>query len=385
MPEGHALLSPSSSGRWLTCTASVKATEDMDSHSSSIWAQEGTNAHTLAELKARRRLLGSPTGSAYQSAYLAFIEQAGYVEGSDQVLEMQRHTTAYVSFLEEQMGHDGTLWLERRVDTGVPSCWGTADAIIVRGDTLYVTDLKYGSGHRVDAEGNSQLMLYGLGALDLVDMLHEVKYVVLSIFQPRMDNISSVTMTADELRAWRDDVARPAATAAVEGTGTFVPSEHCRWCPLAGQCPAQVKQAAEAAFGPAPSVLSAVELAEALRIVPVVRDWANAVERVALDQAYSQGVQLPGWKVVMKGGRRSITDAAGAIQTLIDHGYQAEEVAELRVQTLGHLEKLLGGRAEFDKLLSPYVATSPPKPALVSEDDDGDVVSPNTEAQRVFR
>ncbi len=46
----HALLSPSSSKRWLLCTPSAKLGEDCE-RESSIYAKEGTDAHSLGELK----------------------------------------------------------------------------------------------------------------------------------------------------------------------------------------------------------------------------------------------------------------------------------------------------------------------------------------------
>jgi hypothetical protein len=79
------------------------------------------------------------------------------------------------------------LLLEQRLPTGIPDCWGTSDAVIVSPDAVEVCDFKYGLGVRVDAEGNPQIRLYGVGALEAYgDLLGDVHTVRLHIFQPRL-------------------------------------------------------------------------------------------------------------------------------------------------------------------------------------------------------
>ena len=51
----HALLSASSSKRWLACTPSARLEENFPNESS-VYAQEGTAAHELGEYKLRRYL-----------------------------------------------------------------------------------------------------------------------------------------------------------------------------------------------------------------------------------------------------------------------------------------------------------------------------------------
>ena len=54
-PNGHALLSASSSSRWLNCPPSARLCENYDDKGSDF-AAEGTDAHTLCEYHLRRAL-----------------------------------------------------------------------------------------------------------------------------------------------------------------------------------------------------------------------------------------------------------------------------------------------------------------------------------------
>ena len=54
-PKGHAILSASSSDRWLHCPPSARLCESYDDKGSD-YAAEGTDAHALCEYKLRRAL-----------------------------------------------------------------------------------------------------------------------------------------------------------------------------------------------------------------------------------------------------------------------------------------------------------------------------------------
>ena len=62
----HALLSASGAHRWIACTPSAKLEEQFPD-STSTYAEEGTLAHELCEIKVNKALLGMST-KAYNSA-----------------------------------------------------------------------------------------------------------------------------------------------------------------------------------------------------------------------------------------------------------------------------------------------------------------------------
>ena len=55
MPDKHALLSASSSHRWIHCPPSIRLGEKFENKSSD-YAQQGTEAHSLCEYKLKAAL-----------------------------------------------------------------------------------------------------------------------------------------------------------------------------------------------------------------------------------------------------------------------------------------------------------------------------------------
>ena len=387
MPGEHAVLSPSSAERWIECPASVQLSRRIPPGPESPYAHEGTVAHELAFLKASRRF-GKITPERYNQLRSRWRRESSDLLDRDEVeVEMERHTDAYVDLLDREMArhHNSQLLLEQRVDSGVPECWGTADALIISPVHVCAIDLKYGQGVIVDAVGNSQARLYALGGMDNYgDMLGETEEIRIIIFQPRADNVSEEVITPDELRAWREEVVVPAAEEALGPDPHFSPSEAaCRWCPAAGRCQAQLEWIFSEPFDD-PDLMSPEEVAFTKRRIPQIRDWINAFEEAALRMAYSEGRSIPGYKVVLSGGKRAIINEAEAIRHLIDeHGYSADEVARLKIRTMGDLEALMG-KDKFATVLQDYIRPPVGSPALVPNSDTRSAVAPNTEAAKTF-
>lgn len=206
----------------------------------------------------------------------------------------------------------------------------------------------------------------------------------MTVHQPRMDNVSSETLTADELRRWRTEEVIPKAELALSDDAPFGPSaEACRWCPVAGMCRARTEQSLQEDFGQQPEVIEPDELGEILARIPDIKAWCSAVEDHALDLAFSKGVPVQGWKVVMSGGIRKITDPTAAIQTLIDAGFPAEKVADFKPKGIGVLEKLVG-KKEFPVVLDGFIGKTPGKPSLVPESDKRVAITPTSGAAEDF-
>ena len=195
----HALLSASSSERWLHCPPSARLGESYDDIGSD-YAREGTCAHELCEYKLKKALgmeAADPTENLdfYNAEMEACADEyAAY--------GLELYTTA------KQTCSDPVALIEQRLDFSkyVESGYGTGDFVLIADGTLYVTDFKYGVGVMVSAEQNPQMMLYGLGAIVMFDALYDIDTICMTIFQPRRDNISTYTLSKDELYKWAEEV-----------------------------------------------------------------------------------------------------------------------------------------------------------------------------------
>jgi hypothetical protein len=198
-----------------------------------------------------------------------------------------------------------------------------------------------------------------------------------------MDNVSTFEIKPKKLRKWRDSII-PIAEQALGPNAPVVPeAEVCRWCPAAGVCRARMEYNTRLDFAK-PDLMDEEDIAGALKRIPEIRDWCNAVENYALDLAYSQEMPIPGYKVVMSGGRRSIKDPDLAIKFLVEEkGFLYDEVAKQTIRTLGELEKLMG-KQEFADTMGRYLKKSEGKPSLVPEDDSREAINPGGEAAKEF-
>lgn len=394
MPGQHANLSPSSAERWIGCPASVRMIAEHvepGTDDSSVYAREGTLAHALGELEAAHRF-GKTTRRQYVDAKRVWLREfdaeaaaQDYPEGT--LEDMQAYIEGYVDFLADRLDlhPHSEIMLEQRMDSGVPQSWGTSDAVIFSPTHVEIVDYKHGQGVRVAAGGNPQLRLYGCGALDTYgDILGTTEEVTVTVYQPRVHNYDSETLTATELRAWRSEVAIPGALRTDDPEAPFGPSmDACRWCPVKNICRARMEASTAEDFGTAPETLSREEIGEVLHRVEMIQDWCKDVKQYALDQIYVEGQDIPGWKVVRAAGRRSITDHAAAVQTLIDAGHPAEKVANFKTKPLGVLEKLVG-KKELPTVLGGLLTKSDGKESLVPESDKRDGITRQGDAAADF-
>lgn len=375
----HAPLAPSAASRWLQCPASVRMIAEMPHlEEDSSYSIEGTRAHTIAYLLAGK-YFGILNDDEYRHGFEAWQDDTP----EEQQEEMGQHAEAYVGLLAGLMQNDSTLLLEQKLNTGIDKCWGTGDAIIMSASRIDVVDYKYGQGVFVNAENNPQLKLYGVGALDTFGVISDIDTVGMHIHQPRLDSHTYAEMSADDLRHWRDHTVAPVAEEALTPDAHFGPSASaCRFCPVAGECTARMRHVLDEDFG-SPDLMTEDELSDALDRVESIKSWCTALEAAALKRAYSDGKKLPRWKVVLSGGRRSVTDYDAAVAALAAAGYDEELVTRKTIETLGYLEKLVG-RKELPGILGDALKPGEGKPSLVAEDDPRPEIDATAMAVRDF-
>ena len=358
-PKGHAILSASSSDRWLHCPPSARLCESYDDKGSD-YAAEGTDAHSLCEYKLRLALgmeVIDPTEN------LTWFNE-----------EMSDCATNYAAYVLEQVEAakqtcaDPVVLIEQRVDFSrwVESGFGTADCIIIADGTLQIIDYKHGLGVLVSAEENPQMQCYALGALELFDGIYDIDSVRMTIYQPRRDNVSTYELSKDELYRWADEVLKPTADLAFAGDGNFLCGEWCGFCKAKHDCRARADANMELARYDfkLPPLLTDEEVEEILARIDDLVSWATDIKEYALQQAVS-GKEWHGWKLVEGRSNRKYTNDSAVADTVSNAGFDPYERKVLGVTAM---QKLLG-KSRFEELLAAYIEKPQGKPTLVPESD----------------
>jgi len=371
--RAHSLLSASKAEQWINCPPSARLQEGIPDRRSE-YSDEGTLAHELAETKLRRRLL--PCNSAERKRLDARLQeiQANPLYSA----EMERLIQEYVEYVEERFmvakarSSDAVVLLEEKLDYSewtAPGQTGTGDVVLIADGTLELIDLKYGKGVPVSAVGNPQIRLYALGAWAAYSYLYDIREIQMTIYQPRLDDISTDIITIEELLGWAENIVKPAAKLAFEGKGDFRPGDHCRWCKIKATCRARADENMKALAYEFrdPALLALDEIGQILHIAQQLAAWAKDVEDYAHERALA-GERVPGWKLVEGRSNRTITDKEAARAKLEAAGLEADRYLKTDLLGISELEKRIG-KKELAALIGDLIQKPPGKPVLVPETD----------------
>ena len=360
MSRQHALLSASSAYRWINCPPSAKL-QELYEDKGSAYADQGTDAHSLAEWKLRKAL-GMDVESDPRPGLKYYDD------------EMEEYTDDYAAFIMELLAEtsktcdDPVLMVEQRVDYSrwVDGGFGTADAILVSDGRMTIIDLKYGSGVEVSAEHNPQICCYALGALELLDDLYAIDNITMIIFQPRRENISEWTISREELLDWAENTLRPAAALAAEGKGEYHSGDQCRFCKARHECRTRAEEQISLMrydFD-LPPILTDKEVEDILGKADQLIDWAEDIKEYALQSAIG-GKHWNGFKLVEGRSNRRYTDEQAVARAVTEAG---KDPYEKKLLSITAMTTLLG-RKRFGELLGKYVEKPRGKATLVPESD----------------
>ena len=355
----HAILSASSSHRWLHCLPSARLELEFENTNGEA-AKEGTAAHALSEHKLKKalRIRSKRPTSEYDSD------------------EMEESTDAYVDFIMEQVElarkscTDPIVLIEQRLDFScyVPDGFGTGDCVIISDDRLHIVDFKYGMGVLVDAEDNPQMKLYALGALEIYDSLYDIKEISMTIFQPRRENVSTWTVPVEELKAWAEEELKPKAAKAYQGEGEYMPGPWCTFCRASTRCRARADEnlkLAQMEFK-MPPLLTDSEIEKVLTILPDLTKWANEITAYATDAAVNHGKEWHGFKVVEGRSVRKYKDENAVAEKAVISGYK--DIYRKSLIPMTEMQKLMG-KTKFEEILGNLIYKPPGKPTLVPNSD----------------
>lgn len=381
-PEVHSPYGPSQAHAWEKCPQYVKV-QAMFPEATSSYAEAGRLAHSIAEYKART-YFHEPVGKrAYNARLKKFKAEPHYDPAMEEATEL------YLETLKELALSFSTppfVALETMVSytDWVPEGFGTSDCVMIGSGRIIVIDYKNGAGVPVEAEDNSQMKLYALGALQTFRPIYgdTLQEATLVIVQPHAGGVKRWDTTVAEVLKWGEEVIGPAALRAREANDPACPGDWCRFCKGKSQCTARAKQMLDAGrqFQQAPAagsekipedysgpLLTDEEVGAALAAGAGLVAWYKDLEAYAL-LACLDGREIPGFKAVEGRGSRDWVDLDAAFKALQERGVAEAMLYERKPVTAPALEKALGKKA-FAEVADGLVRKQPGKPTLVPSSD----------------
>ena len=356
----HAKLSASGSSRWLNCTGSVKA-EQSFKDSSSPAAEYGTCAHELADIVLS-------TGKDIDSFLGQTLNDAPSVKVDQEMID---NVQGYVNYVQS---FGGEQFYEVRLDYShlVPNGFGTSDAVVIVDNVIHVIDLKMGKGVVVDAENNTQGMLYALGAVEEYGYLYDFDKVVIHIYQPRVSNFSTWELSILDLTLFGEYVTKQAIEALSDDAPRTPGDKQCQWCKAKATCPALLKHAEKTISAdfdnlddlPDVDSLTPDKLSVILSNKKLIESWLKAVEE-HISHTLLDGEEFPGFKLVAGRSLRrwaNEDEAQEQLITLLD-----EQAFEKKLLTVAKAEKALGAKRK--KEIENLIIKPEGKPTLAPESD----------------
>ena len=354
--RAHAKLSASGSSRWLNCPGSVKA-EEPYKNESSIYAQEGTLAHEVADLCLQKEK---------DAVFYVGKKVTDHIIDCD----MARNVQEYLDYVRSHETNDSKLFTEERVDFSnvVPGGFGTMDSAVLDYNTgvCHIFDLKYGKGVEVDAFENTQGQLYAIGLYNELGFLDEITSFRIHIVQPRIYNYSHWDITVQDLVKFGKWVAERAELALTSDAPRVPGDKQCKWCRAKGDCETLLKfteQIISAEFDNLDELDTNTLTDEQKKTIldnkALIESFLKAVESSVFERIDS-GEEFKGYKLVE--GRSIRKWVNGAEEALAEK--LGEDAYDKKLIGITAAQKIIG-KDEVDKL-----AYKPPgKLTLVPESD----------------
>jgi hypothetical protein len=329
-----------------------------------VYAEKGTAMHEVSEQCLTKSL--SPSSFIGKTINHHII--------THDMVELVQVYVNYINALEGDKFYEEKVTLAEVIN----DCFGTADAIVVYGPLMRVIDLKTGGGVRVEAEGNTQLLCYALGAYLKYAPVYDIETIVVTIVQPPMNSIDSWTITLDELLSFAEELKR-AYVAIQNEPNKYVASEKaCKWCHARVKCPEMKRLAGEAAAldfaGLEPDSVD-----EWMPKLTLLKSFIEAVEAKAKDTLLNGGI-VKGYKVVEGRKSRDWADGAATELWLKQQGYD-DIYTKPSLLSVAQMEKALKGEA-LD--LSPLVKVSYGQPTIAPVTDGRAGVDKTQSAKKDF-
>jgi hypothetical protein len=394
------LYRPSYSATWLNCEAAL-----LDSRfypdSAGEDAARGTVFHNLMN-----EWLTTGKQPSYRLGHIAEIWQQDANQETDKpfLIEIDADMFEYgrecIDYLKK---FSGKMLVEQRVDisrvTPIPNQSGTLDVAFLSSKAV-ILDWKYGTGVRVNAKDNSQLLLYAVGVFEEWDWLYDFQRFELHIAQPRLKNWDVWEVTRQELLDWIEWATIRAKAAWKRKNRSYtVGTKQCLWCRASTDCRAKLaaleaiadesfeettvsaeEAKAVTVFTPPRSAmettvlrLSTQELARIYAFRRLFETWFRRIGEVLLERG-SDGEDIGEFYITEGRKFRHWKQPKKVAEKLISIGVSEDEIFKKELLSPNQMTKVLREYGFRGKVLEQYIELFvdrlPGKPTLVRKGED---------------
>jgi hypothetical protein len=390
MPK-HSVIGASSCHRWWNCPGSVKLCEDVPKPPASLYAEEGTAAHELAEKALQagippEQFLGqkSSNGFAFTMEMIEAVD-VYYTTIMGDFREMFKNGFTIKNAEYLQIEHQFHLsWIDK-------DAFGTNDCNIAQPfGLLRVYDYKHGAGVPVDVVNNKQGLYYAVGAAAQGDF-DEVEIVIVQPRAPHPDGpVRRWRFPINELFNFEQELHQKIRDTR-EKSDVFNAGDWCRFCPALAVCPTARKKAqavaamdftkvnsGQSSSPPDPESLSNQQLSEILAATSLLDAWIKSVASHAQQRA-ERGEDIPGFKLVKKRANRRWINEEDVIDNL--RVFCGNEIYNTKLKSPAQMEHVLmnekgQSKKEAKKELEHFVETPDAGVVLVADSDSRKAVPP---------
>jgi hypothetical protein len=393
----HSIFSPSGSAMWANCSGSLVpnlfAPDDAGED-----AATGTVAHSVAEM-----WLKSGTRPDHLIGETWIVTNAGV----DYAITIDESMLDYVSqYVDWCIYLPGSHFVETRVDhsdlTPLKNQTGTADHAACEIGKLTITDLKFGQGHLVFAENNTQGIIYAYGFFKKYDELFDFKTIAIRIAQPRLGHFDEWVIAREELLQWAAWLKERAFAAWCKDAKRTPSAKACQWCRVSTDCASRIvftERLLDGVFDNLTAEVTAEEMsdlatrldsgmyslnpvgigsltvAQKAVLLPfrsMVESWFKDLQ-ADLTARCINGEHVPGYKIVEGRSTREFTSVTSAADTLDFLGVPDEVIhprgmispaqAETALINIGYKRK------ELPTLLGQVIRKPPGKTTMAPDSD----------------
>ncbi len=364
----HSILAPSSK-EWVHCGFSAKFLANKEEETNDA-SEFGTECHALAEAYIKQSLKIDD----FDEKPVSIDELKSTFNHYDE--EMETLATGYANFVvgqadyeEKRTGKKPIVFVEQLLEMDyAPDTHGTADAIIIAGDTLTIIDNKTGFIPVKVFEGNelnSQLGIYGLYAYKLFADIYPIKKIRLVIYQERIHNIDDLTIDIEDLLEWEVSVLRPAAKEARNPNAKAVSGKWCKYCPGRAICLQRKESTIDTVnIEKKPELMTDSEIEELLPKLDQIIDYCNSIKEYCLKKAVENNKKWKGYVLSETTTKRKISDEEAVAKIIQEAGFNPYAVNKLL--SITELQKLVG-KNQFNDLVGAYIVKPKGQPVLVPE------------------